>query len=590
MLSQRRLQYTPLTKAKKLKAGSGGFLSRSSSKPLLGEDGEPDFLVTSKVHSAALEGALSDTCKTLEKVLKHQTACASSYAELATALSSFSTGESHPPLSEGMKGLAEAMTHIAQLETGQTNATALVLGDSLAYEMVEARSAKDALLQRQYNIDELRNSIKSTISKRRTIEKLKASGNIKPERVNEALDDLEDAAKHEQNLQNKVEAISRNLRPALQTHLRTMNDDMLSIALGQARTMLAYENRKLQVYDAIHAKIARIPERGTVDQSVVYYHQTKSDQPAAGPSGAGMPAVPTSAAHSVPGPIAQTMSPSISQHTNLSASTIDTTGGAHSKFMATQAAIQAEMQAQREREERQRAQFAQARQYQHQKQASIGCAPTANNSAASNAPVPSTSSHEQAQTPTSPKASQQAATQLQSASHSSGQPLQRSHEEINQRTGTSSNNMSQSMFISNQQQGITSAPLRQTPQSPSRLQRTASITHSPSSGIDPLSPGGPLASSSSTVQHIPHSSAPYSHQSDRSAYTNNTNQQSQPPLQNQLHSQVNGNMTQSVFLPGRTAQPGYRPASSHQQQQHNIVDERKRADARKAASFLAGAF
>lgn len=577
-LSRRFSQYTPLTKAKKLKAGSGGFLSRSSSKPLLGEDGEPDFLVTSKVHSAALEGALSDTCKSLEKTLKHQTACASSYAELATALSSFSTTETHPPLTEGMKALAEAMTHIAQLETGQANATALVLGDSLAYEMVEARSAKDALLQRQYNIDELRNSIKTTINKRRTIEKLKASGNIKPERVNEALDDLEDAAKHEQSLQNKVEAISRNLRPALQTHLKTMNDDMLSIALGQARTMLAYENRKLQIYEGIHAKVARIPERGAADQSVVYYHQSQPDQPVAGPSTASAPTVPVPAVHTGPAqPAAQTMSSSTSQHADLSASAINTIGGAQSKFMATQAAIKAEMQAQREREERQKAQFAQARQYQHQKQASIGRAPVASEPGPSAPPVASTSVHGQVQPPTSPKSSQQAVNQPQSPLHASAQP-----------SGSSSNNMSQSMFVPSQQSSIASAPLRQNPQSPSRLQRTASLTRSPSSGVDPLSPGGPPASGSANAHQALSGSPLYPNQANRSSNANGSNQQYQSQ-QSYQQQQANGNMTQSVFLPGRTAQPGYRPASQ-QQQIHNTLDERKRADARKAASFLAGAF
>lgn len=570
-----------------MKSTSAGFLSRSSSKPLLGEDGEPDFLVTSKVHSAALETALSETCKSLDKALKHQASCASSYAELATAMASFSTTETHLPLTEGMKGLADAMTHIAQLETGQANATALVLGDSLAYEVVEARSAKDALLQRQYNIDELRNSIKTTINKRRTIEKLRASGNIKPERVNEALDDLEEAAKHEQSLQHRVEAISRNLRPALQTHLRTMNDDMLSIALGQARTMLAYENRKLQVYEGIHAKIAKILERGAMDQSAIYYHQPQ----ASNTQGTTAPAGPASTSASVPAPAAApaaSMSPSSSQHTHASASTMDQSI-AQSKFMATQAAIQAEMAAQREREERQRAQFAQARSYQHQKQASLGRAstvsaiPQASTSASgSDGPFPSSG---QVQTPASPRASGQAPPQPQSPLHSASQ-AQSAAGQLGQgharQTSSSNNNMSQSMFVPAPHPSMITPQIRPTPQSPSRMQRTSSITQASSGGIDPLSPGGPLGASALPHSQANPSSAPYQHYQQQPQQQQQQQQQqyaARPP-----GSQSNGNMTQSVFLPGKTAQPGFRPA------QQNIADERKRADARKAASFLAGAF
>lgn len=463
------------------------------------------------------------------------------------------------------------MTHIAQLETGQANATALVLGDSLAYEAVEAKSAKDALLQRQYNIDELRNSIKTTINKRRTIEKLRAGGNIKPERVNEALDDLEEAAKHEQTLQHRVEAISRNLRPALQTHLRTMNDDMLSIALGQARTMLAYENRKLQIYEGIHAKIAKIPERGSMDQSAIFYHQPPQAE-SSGPTG--LPAAHSagaSASSQSTAPQAAHMSPSSSsQRMAASTSALDQSM-VQSKFMATQAAIKADMEAQREREERQRAQFAQARAYQHQKQASLGRASGAaaapSQTAESTAPVASTASMT-SQTPVSPPRHQQNISQPQSPLHAGvpGPSMQNGNQ------STQVGNMSQSMFMPN--------PGRPVPQSPSRVQRTASVTHTPAGGVDPLSPGGPLAPSTSALpgQSIP----PVATQQYQQRYP----YQQQQPVQSDRPSGgplANGSMTQSVFLPGRNAQPSMRPAQ-------NLADERKRADARKAASFLAGAF
>lgn len=538
-------------------------------------------------------------------MLKHQTACAASYGELATALSSFSTTETHIPLTEGMKGLAEAMTQIAQLETGQANATALVLGDSLAYEAVEAKSAKDALLQRQYNIDELRNSIKTTINKRRTIEKLRAGGSIKPERVNEALDDLEEAAKHEQTLQHRVEAISRNLRPALQTHLRTMNDDMLSIALGQARTMLAYENRKLQIYEGIHSKIARIPERGAMDQSIVYYHQSQPETASVANAASVVPSNSTHAAEpaSLPPQHAAHMSPSSSsQHLAASTSALDQSM-AQSKFMATQAAIKADMEAQRQREERQRAQFAQARAYQHTKQASLGRA-AANTSVASTSPqmpnsAPIASTSGTSGMPTSPPRvpQQQNSGQPQSPLHSGSagqpQPSQAGHQQNDSQARQG--NMSQSMFMPASQPGNAPSQVRPVPQSPSRLQRTTSITHSPSAGVDPLSPGSSQAPFPAAANQGMPSSAPY----QPSQYQQ---QQQLPPQQQQQYYQQqqqqtqqsshlerpsgphpNGNMTQSVFLPGRNAQPSLRPAQ-------NLADERKRADARKAASFLAGAF
>lgn len=210
----------------------------------------------------------------MEKDIKAGVAAATAYADLKVNLASFATTEAHLPLSNAMKDLAETMQALAELEVGQTNAAALVLGDALAYETVEARGAKEALLQRQYNLDDLTSSIKTTIGKRRGVEKLRGSSAPKSDRVNEALEDLEEAEKHEQALQARVQAISTNLRPALQTHLRTMNEDLLNTFLANARTNLAYETRRLQHVTAINDKLHKIPDRVVAES--VYVHPPAS--------------------------------------------------------------------------------------------------------------------------------------------------------------------------------------------------------------------------------------------------------------------------------------------------------------------------
>lgn len=565
-----------------------------------------------------MESAITETCKSLDKVLKQQTTCASVYAELATSISSFSTTETHLPLTEGMKALSEAMTHIAQLETGQSNATALVMGDSLAYEAVEARSAKDALLQRQYNIDELRNSIKSTINKRRNIEKLRSGGSIKPERVNEALDDLEDAVKLETSLQNRVEAISRNLRPSLQTHLKTMNDDMISIALGQARTMLAYENRKLQIYENVFAKIQKIPERGSHEQSIVYVHPSQAQNTpqqqitSIGQDGTVGPAAGSGIATSnaIAGPTSSTstaspsMSSSVSAQSHGSVSTTAAGGMAQSKFMATQAAIQAELQAQREREERQRAQYAQARAYQHQKSSSV-VGQTQSPAAAStgSAQQPSYTGEQQQQQqsqastsgiiPISPPRVQQVppTPTPQSPLHGVGSSTATTSPGFGDSHASTGPGMTQSMYMP-PPGGLINAPrLRSPPTSPLRHTQTASqqqhggSTSSHGNGtIDPLlgGPGSadqPASSYATLPGHVIVNGS-----SATATATAGGHARVGSSSSNNNHS--GSHMTQSVFLPGRSAQPGYRPVQATNQS----ADEKKRADARKAASFLAGAF
>jgi hypothetical protein len=47
-------------------------------------------------------------------------------------------------------------------------------------------------LQRSQALEEAQNAAKTTINKRRQIERLKASSNIRPEKVDEALEELEE--------------------------------------------------------------------------------------------------------------------------------------------------------------------------------------------------------------------------------------------------------------------------------------------------------------------------------------------------------------------------------------------------------------
>ena len=62
----------------------------------------------------------------------------------------------------------------------------------MGYQGINARAAKETLQQRTQVLEEYQTAVKNSISKRRNIERIKASSNIRPERVDEALEDLEE--------------------------------------------------------------------------------------------------------------------------------------------------------------------------------------------------------------------------------------------------------------------------------------------------------------------------------------------------------------------------------------------------------------
>ena len=92
-------------------------------------------------------------------------------------------------------------------------------------------------------IEEYQEAVKATISKRRNIERLKASSNIRPERVDDALEELEEANKVEHHLHQRVEGISQNLHRALHKHSRMAHEDITAALIEHARTNILYERQ-----------------------------------------------------------------------------------------------------------------------------------------------------------------------------------------------------------------------------------------------------------------------------------------------------------------------------------------------------------
>ena len=100
-------------------------------------------------------------------------------------------------------------------------------------------------------IEEYQEAVKATISKRRNIERLKASSNIRPERVDDALEELEEANKVENHLHQRVEGISQNLHRALHRHSRIAHEDIAAALIEHTRTNILYERQLLRELESL---------------------------------------------------------------------------------------------------------------------------------------------------------------------------------------------------------------------------------------------------------------------------------------------------------------------------------------------------
>jgi hypothetical protein len=111
---------------------------------------------------------------------------------MGNKLVNVATTEAHPPLANAIRKIGRTWHSIADLDQSQAVSECVMIGDSFGYQGMNARSAKETLQQRTGVLEEYQAAVKATIAKRRQIERLKASSNIRPERVDEALEEIEE--------------------------------------------------------------------------------------------------------------------------------------------------------------------------------------------------------------------------------------------------------------------------------------------------------------------------------------------------------------------------------------------------------------
>jgi hypothetical protein len=119
-------------------------------------------------------------------------AMALAHSEMGNKLINVATTEAHPPLGNAFRKIGRTWHSLADLDQAQAISECVVMGDTLGYQGMNSRSAKETLQMRTAVLEEYQTAVKTTISKRRNIERLKASSSIRPDRVDEALEDMEE--------------------------------------------------------------------------------------------------------------------------------------------------------------------------------------------------------------------------------------------------------------------------------------------------------------------------------------------------------------------------------------------------------------
>jgi len=225
---------------------------------------------------------------------------------MGNKLINIATNEAHPPLGNALRKFGRVWHSLGDLDHAKSISECVIVADSLGYQGMNAKSAKETLQMRTGVLEEYQAAVKATISKRRHIERLKASSNIRPEKVDEALADMAEACnvnnlikffsqtalqadRYEQILAKRAEGISQNLHQALRTHNRNANDDITTALIEHARSSLMYERQSLKELETLRSDVANAakkvfsPSTGPPKPKVILPLEDYSDHPRSAP-------------------------------------------------------------------------------------------------------------------------------------------------------------------------------------------------------------------------------------------------------------------------------------------------------------------
>ncbi|KAG6332164.1 hypothetical protein ID866_6923 [Astraeus odoratus] len=231
--------YQPMPRPRR-KTGSGFSLIRR------GVPDEDEVLQRARFELTKLETQFFEAARAVDKLAITRRALSTAHAEMGNKLVNVASTEAHPPLANALRKLGRVWHSLSDLDQAQSISECVVIGDTFGYQGMNARSAKEALLQRAGVLEEYQAAVKAAISKRRGMERLKASSNIRPERVDEALEELEEANKYEQILAQRANGISQNLHRALEVHTKNVTDDVTAALIEHARSSIMYEKQLLR--------------------------------------------------------------------------------------------------------------------------------------------------------------------------------------------------------------------------------------------------------------------------------------------------------------------------------------------------------
>ncbi|SPO22280.1 related to VPS17 - vacuolar protein sorting-associated protein [Ustilago trichophora] len=239
--------------------GLGGTSKGLSTSRSVYDDDED--LVAARAEVTRLEMQFADAAEASEKLAHSRRSLTNALSDLSIKLNNLGAVEEiRPPslrlgLPYVLKSTAYTARSLGELQDALSNTELLTIGDAVAYQSINARAAKETMLARNALVEEHHNAQKATVNKKREAEHLKMQRNLRADRVDDALEELEEAKRHEHALAHNLKKISQELHNSLQSHSRYAHQDLQQALVEHARGSVMFSKQLLKEMKELKAQL-----------------------------------------------------------------------------------------------------------------------------------------------------------------------------------------------------------------------------------------------------------------------------------------------------------------------------------------------
>ncbi|KAJ5665049.1 uncharacterized protein N7477_007497 [Penicillium maclennaniae] len=203
-----------------------------------------------------------DSSHKVDRIVKARRGVGLAESDFGVKMAQMHVQETHPGLSLAYRKLGKVIQTVGDFHAVQATGEATTLGEPLGYHSSDALIVKETLTNRHILLRELLQARQTAQSKRAAADRLKVSSSVRPDKVDEAINALEEAQSHEDYLTKRTQRVTTNLLQEKRRWFdRTTNDLLFSLREYTLRQIEA-ERRTLATLESVRPDIRAIDASG----------------------------------------------------------------------------------------------------------------------------------------------------------------------------------------------------------------------------------------------------------------------------------------------------------------------------------------